>query len=399
MWGDMPKKYDIVVAGGGPSGLSAAIKAASMGCNVLVLEMQSQIGGLGQPAWVDDRIGSTVPSSVLASVRKVGFRTPSVSLDVRGNFGVVLDRRDFDRGLAIKAADAGVEIWLSAPVRDFVMEGGRVAGVKIGVGGWSEEVRADVVIDATGARGEWSGLFLKKISGKEWAREELAFSSEYLLANFEQKKVSLLFNSYLTPSGHAWVYPCGSGVSSAGVQGIRINPELALDELIGRNAIDGIKKSVTVASFRSQCPIVGPLDSACSDGVVAVGSAAGHVYQFSMRGLRHAIGAGEIAGEVAAESINSGDFSKDRLSEFDTLLKDRFSHDFFLGSVLREALGSFSDRKMSLILSEVEGDRRLGRAVVDLFLCRNLKKSVEIIMENKALSEIFGRRLLEGQHS
>lgn len=36
--------YDILIIGGGPAGISAAIYAKSRGCNVLVLE-QSQIGG------------------------------------------------------------------------------------------------------------------------------------------------------------------------------------------------------------------------------------------------------------------------------------------------------------------------------------------------------------------
>ncbi|MEM2874638.1 MAG: NAD(P)/FAD-dependent oxidoreductase [Candidatus Hadarchaeales archaeon] len=392
----MVKKYDVVIAGGGPSGLSAAAKAASMGCSVLVMEMQSQIGGQGQAAWVGGGIWKAVPASLLSRIREVTLRCTGESLTVRGNFGVVLDRRTFDRGLALRAADAGADIWLSSPVRDLLFSDGRVVGVKSGLGSWAEEVRADVVIDATGSRGEWSCLFMRRVAQRELSREEISFSSEYLVAKCGEKAVNLVFSSYLTPGGHGWVYPCGNGMAAVGVHGVRINPELALDEFIGRDSVRGLKGSVPVAAFRSQFPLIGPLDRAHGAGIVAVGGAAGQIYQLSPRGLEHAVRAGEIAGEAAAEAVSSRETSEEGLSGYEQAWREKLYGDLRIGKMLRNSLSTFQDRKMSSIISAARDEPKLARALVDVFLCRNLGRSVRSLLRSERISRALGVNSVEG---
>lgn len=391
----MGRKYDVVVAGGGPAGLSAAMKAASMGCRVLVMEMQAQIGGQGQAAWVGSGIWKEVRSSLLSRVREVRLRSPREKLEVRGDFGAVLDRRIFNRGLAIRAADAGAEIWLSSPVRDLIFEDGRVVGVRSALGNWSEEVGAEVVIDATGSGGEWSGLFMRRIAGMELSREELSFAGEYLVAGFGEKAVNLVFSSYLTPGGHGWVYPCGDGMAAVGVNGIRINPELALDEFIGRDSVHGLRRSVPIAAFRSQFPLVGPPKRTHGAGIMAVGGAAGQIYQLSPRGLDHAIRAGEIAGAIAAEAVSRRETSEDGLSSYDDAWRKEIYDDLRIGEAVRNSLATFQDRKMDSVISAVRGSPRLERALVDLFLCRGLKRALSALVKSEA-SGALGLKSVEG---
>ena len=47
--------YDVIVAGGGPSGIAAAVAAAREGAKTLLIELSGQLGGMGisglVPAW------------------------------------------------------------------------------------------------------------------------------------------------------------------------------------------------------------------------------------------------------------------------------------------------------------------------------------------------------------
>ena len=45
--GLMPRQRNVIVAGGGIGGLSAALGLANVGCNVVVLEQASQFGEIG----------------------------------------------------------------------------------------------------------------------------------------------------------------------------------------------------------------------------------------------------------------------------------------------------------------------------------------------------------------
>lgn len=48
---EVEKQTDILIVGGGVSGLAAAIGAASSGCEVLILEKEAQLGGMFCKGW------------------------------------------------------------------------------------------------------------------------------------------------------------------------------------------------------------------------------------------------------------------------------------------------------------------------------------------------------------
>jgi phytoene dehydrogenase-like protein len=79
------KRYDAVVVGSGPNGLSAAVRLAEAGRSVLVLEQADVIGGgtrsaeLTLPGYVHD---------VCAAVHALGVSAPAMSLDTLGPHGL-----------------------------------------------------------------------------------------------------------------------------------------------------------------------------------------------------------------------------------------------------------------------------------------------------------------------
>lgn len=52
-----PKKYDVIVAGGGPAGFSAAIAAAECGAKTLLIEDSGELGGAGGSGCVNHWLG------------------------------------------------------------------------------------------------------------------------------------------------------------------------------------------------------------------------------------------------------------------------------------------------------------------------------------------------------
>lgn len=391
----MAEKYDVIVVGGGPAGLSAARTAAAEGGKVLLLELQSQIGGQTQSAsWVQKTLAKgELESSIVSKVKKVKLHSPHQELQAEGHFGVIVDRRLFDKLLAGQAAAAGVEIWVSCPVKDLLTKNGKIRGVRTEAGTWSERLECEVVIDATGARGRWSSLLLRKVFGQDWGKERLTVSNEYLMANTDSNEsVELFFTSYLAPLGYAWIYPFGKRFAMIGIRGKHIHPDAALDEFIGQKNLPRLREATPVAAFRGQLPIGERPEHLCFDGILAVGTAAGQIYPLSGQGLKYALKCGELAGEVAVDAISEGDVSKKALSEYDLRWRGEFERELKIGKILYDALRTSADRKFDDLLRSLETSERLKKDFIKIFLALELGKRLKNFLRREKIRHIFGQK-------
>jgi len=393
----MVEHYDIIVVGGGPAGLAAAKAVVGEGGKVLLLEMQSQIGGQTQSAtWAPTSVVSQpLKEAVSHEVHRVKLNSPHQQLAVDGDFGAILDRRTFDKLLAAEAVASGAEIWLSCPVKELIVSNDVVKGIHAEAGTWAERLECEIVIDATGAQGQWSSLLLRKLFKRDWSRELLTLSNEYIMANASAREVELFFNSYFAPLGHAWVYPFGRRFAMVGIRGVRIHPDAALDEFIGRRAIPSLERAVPIAAFRGQLPIEGALSPACADGILSVGGAAGQVYALSGEGLRYALACGELAGKVAVDAIVDGDVSKGALMEYDRSWRAKFEPELRIGQLLHTSLRTSPDQKMDALLSSLAGDVNLQRAFVNVFMGVELPESLKSLFSSDEVRRIFGRETVE----
>lgn len=397
-WGsNLTDRYDIVVIGGGPAGLSAAKVAAAEGGKVLLLEMQSQIGGQTRSAtWARASVvGQVLKEAVVNEIHALKLHSPHQQLAISGDFGVILDRRIFDKLLAAEAAASGAEIWLSCPVKELLVSDGIIRGVYAEAGAWAERVECELVIDASGAQGQWSSLLLRKVFKRDWDREQLALSSEYLMANASAPDVELFFTSYFAPLGHVWIYPFGRRFAIAGIRGVRIQSDAALDEFIGRRATPSLKQAVPVAAFRGQLPMEGALASAHADGILAVGGAAGQVYALSGEGLQYALACGEIAGKIAVEAVAGGDTSRQALSGYDRAWRGKFEGELKVGHLLHAAFRTSFDQKMDKLFNALAGDIKLQRAFVNAFRGVDLMNALKLFLTSDEILGIFGREMIE----
>ena len=164
--------FDVVIAGAGPAGSTAAQRLAEENFNVLLLEDHREIG-LPQhcSGWISgseytDELMKTIPQRLI--VQKVkGWRvwspkgTKVCEFEDFGFGGYFVDRASFDRELAKQAAKKGAKIKVSAKVEDLIIENNIIKGVIIHTKSGPERITADIIIGADGVRSYNSGVARK----------------------------------------------------------------------------------------------------------------------------------------------------------------------------------------------------------------------------------------------
>jgi hypothetical protein len=150
-------QYDIVVCGGGPGGFPAAIAAARLGKKVLLIEKHGHLGGvaasgLGILGYLDrngTRILGGIPWEFLQRMVDRGGSKGVVRCPVHNSLAPI-DCEQTKLVVQFMCDEAGVDVLLHSWCTGVIMEGSRVAGVKVLNKSGASEVRASLVIDATG---------------------------------------------------------------------------------------------------------------------------------------------------------------------------------------------------------------------------------------------------------
>jgi ribulose 1,5-bisphosphate synthetase/thiazole synthase len=144
---------EVLVVGGGPAGIGAALGAARAGAKTLLIENHSFFGGIG--AWqVGMPLNSMRPESkprsqvhelLIQKLQAMGDQ--AAKLTVHG----VLTNVEYLKVAVLDALDAvGAKYFVHVRAVDTVVEGDRVTGVVIGTKRGLMTLRAKVVVDCTG---------------------------------------------------------------------------------------------------------------------------------------------------------------------------------------------------------------------------------------------------------
>jgi hypothetical protein len=149
------KETDVLVVGGGPAGIGAAVAAARSGCRVLLLEKRAFLGG---------NITASYVETCNHFIHKLSFKTSGIWAEMEDQYRAIYGSSGDIRPNAAKrfsseylkifldsfVGAAGVEICLHSFVNEVVREGNTITHVIIQGKQGPAAIRAGQIIDCTG---------------------------------------------------------------------------------------------------------------------------------------------------------------------------------------------------------------------------------------------------------
>jgi digeranylgeranylglycerophospholipid reductase len=324
----MSLKCDVLVIGAGPGGSMAAKTAAAAGLSVIMLEKRQEIG---DPVRCAEGVGKRVlcqmvkpdPEWIASEVKGARIYAPDgtnivMSEDKGGNeVGYVLERKVFDRGLAMDAARAGAKVMVKTRALGLLKKDGVLCGVSAMHIGEPIQIEAPLIIGADGVE--------SKVG--RWARIDTALNlkdietcAQFLVSDpgVDDQYCEFFLGNDIAPAGYVWSFPKGDKLANVGlgILGSKSKPGEAtrlLQQFVKNRFPDGKVVEMVVGGD----PCSGPIESTTADGMMLVGDAARQTDPLTGGGILNAMEAGIIAGEVAARALAAGDVSRAGLKEYE----------------------------------------------------------------------------------
>ena len=345
---------DVIVVGGGPAGIAAAITAARAGLRVILFERGKYSGAKNvfggaiytQPTKeIFPDFEASAPLERKNVVHKYAILGEEDSTVVSysntkpefSSYSVI--RGKFDRWMAEEAKKAGVIIVEETVVKELLVENDCVVGVKTEL----EEVGAKIVILADGV----NSLLAKQIGLREdIVPKDVALSVKEVI-KLNKEKINDRFN---LEDGQGCVYQIfgGSMLGKLGLgflytneDSISIGLGITMNELIENgitpySLLEDLKKHPTIAPLIKGGELIEysahlipeggykKVPQLYANGVMIVGDAGMLVDNLHWEGTNLAMISGKLAAETAILAIQKEDYTEEVLIRYQEKLEDSF---------------------------------------------------------------------------
>lgn len=147
-----PTEYDVIVAGGGPAGVAAAVSAARVGAKTALIERYGILGGMLTSGHVQPILGRAEGRTMyneICELLEEGHQNVREHTTRNGR-EITIDMEEAKHRLLKLCLESGVYVYLQTPVVAVLKDGSRVTGVTVCTPEGLQNLTAHAVVDSTG---------------------------------------------------------------------------------------------------------------------------------------------------------------------------------------------------------------------------------------------------------
>ena len=349
------KRADVLIVGGGPSGLRLAARLAESGIDVRVLEKKDGIGSnvvcagiIGKEVFDEFGLNRESTLGELQAVRLVSPFGTSIVYRHPKAFAYVVDRGRFDRNLAKEALEKGAIIELDTRAEDVrISEDGIDISAKTG-DGEKRAYSARLAVVASGI--DYS---LHKKIGLGTPREYLNGAQIEVETDIDLP-ASIFVGRDIAPGGFAWMVPSGPKRLRVGMLTHR-DPKAYLSKMMKASFLDR-STDAFIAGIKVKVIAQGLFSGTTGERVLAVGEAAGQVKTTTGGGVAFGLLGADIAARIILQSFAKNDFTAQALSRYENAWKAAVQREIVLGGMARRICARLSDLQMERIFHLAQTD-------------------------------------------
>ncbi|HXT62679.1 MAG TPA: NAD(P)/FAD-dependent oxidoreductase [Pyrinomonadaceae bacterium] len=356
--------YDVIIAGAGPAGASAAIHLASHGARVLLAEQKKfprpkLCGEFISPECTAhfERLGvgrqmlasqpAELSETVFYSKNGASVSVPSDWFSTRG-VALGLSRAEMDERLLRRAAELGADVREDTAVVSLLSHDHSVTGVTLKRDGSQQSFTAPITLDATGRARTLTRIFERERSSKTRLQQRrlVAFKAHLTKTRVAPGACEI----YFYRGGYGGLSTIENGLSNlcfiVNARDVRTHDSDAtrlMREIVSENrrAANTLRHAelasdwlaVSLESFGRHTP-------APAIGLLAIGDAASFIDPFTGSGMLMALESGELAAAAIAPGLQRLESESARRSvseNYSRLYRARFNSRLRLCSMIRRA--------------------------------------------------------------
>jgi electron-transferring-flavoprotein dehydrogenase len=361
-------EVDVLVVGGGPAGMSAALRLAQLQkekggepLSIALLDKAREPGAhmLSGAVLDTSTLRDLIPdfqakgAPLAAEVTeeavyfctkrgKIAFPIIPPPLQNHGNYIISLNQ--FVKWLGKQVEEAGVDLFSGFSAQEVLFDGTRVVGVRTGDRGLDKhggrksnfepgvDIRAKVTIFCDGVRGNLTKTLVKMLSLDEGRPPQM-----YALGIKElwevpggRLKVGSVIHTMGYPLrteefGGAFIYAMPDGLLSVGfVMGLdykdpMFDPHVTFNRFKQHPLVAGLLEGGKLVRYGAKALPEGgwyTIPRVHMDGALIAGDAAGFMNSMRLKGIHLAMRTGMLAAESAFDAVRSGDASEARLAGY-----------------------------------------------------------------------------------